>query len=56
VEALLIKHTDVSAKELSNIYYEFSKWFWIRVNKDEKKAIFYAKKEYAIRSVNNTPG
>jgi CHAT domain-containing protein/tetratricopeptide (TPR) repeat protein len=55
VEALLIKHTDVSAKELSNIYYEFSKWFWIRVNKDEKKAIFYAKKEYAIRSVNNTP-
>lgn len=53
VEALLNKADQVDPSDLSTIYYKFSKWFWSRPNWDEKKAIYYGKKEYALRSVNN---
>jgi CHAT domain-containing protein/tetratricopeptide (TPR) repeat protein len=50
IEMLLEKNKEISSSDLASIYYQFSKWFWIRKNRDEKKAIFYAKKERQLRS------
>jgi CHAT domain-containing protein/tetratricopeptide (TPR) repeat protein len=49
IEMLLEEDREISAKDLTDIYYEFSKWFWIK-KKDQKKAILYAKKEHALRA------
>ncbi|MEM7187730.1 MAG: CHAT domain-containing tetratricopeptide repeat protein [Bacteroidota bacterium] len=36
-------------QELADLYYQFSKWNWIRA-KDQRRAKLYAKKEYALRT------
>lgn len=50
IESLLEANPTISPSDLSYVYYEFSKWFWIRKSRDEKKAIFYAKKERQLRT------
>ena len=52
VEDLFRKNQNNSI-DLAEVYYNFSKWNWIRAN-DERRAKLYAKKEYAIRRSNDT--
>ena len=52
IETLLDKDRNVAPADLSAIYYQFSKWFWVRADWDEKKAIYYGEKEYVLRSEN----
>ena len=49
VEALIDKSDTHSLNDLADVYYDFSKWNFNR-NKDQKRAKYYAKKEFQLRT------
>ncbi|MBL4662755.1 MAG: tetratricopeptide repeat protein, partial [Flavobacteriaceae bacterium] len=50
VETLLHKSEVDNLSELANVYYDFSKWNFNKI-KDQKRAKYYAKKEFVLRTI-----
>lgn len=53
IERFFTENNNLEASEMAEIYYDFSKWNWIKQSRDESRAKKYAKKVIDICSYNS---